>query len=82
MNLKLVIALIIVVDGLEVDDERKTYFKNPTHCEWVAQELSRERKYFQGFEHAFCRPEWVDAETPVTSVNVIPLPEPEENEAP
>ena len=29
MNLKLVIALIIVMDGVEVNDERKTYFKNP-----------------------------------------------------
>ena len=28
MNLKLVIALIIVMDGVEVNDERKTYFKN------------------------------------------------------
>ena len=82
MNLKLVIALIIVMDGAEVNDERKTFFKNPQHCMWVAQELSRERKYFQGFDHAFCRPEWVAEDTKVTSVNVIPLPVPEEDEAP
>jgi len=75
MNLKLVIALVIIIDGVE-DETKTTYFSNPQHCRWVAQELSRERSYFQGFEEGtiFCRPEWVDAEVKVTRLNVVPLP--------
>ena len=85
MNLKLVIALIVIIDGVE-DESKKSYFSNPQHCEWVAQEMTRERKYFQGFEEGtiFCRPEWVDADVTVTRLNVIPKPivEEEDNPAP
>jgi len=76
-----VIALVIIVNGIE-DDTKKTFFKNPQHCEWVAQELSRDRKYFKGVEHAFCRPEWVEKDTPVTNLNVVPMPVEEDEEAP
>ncbi len=74
------IALVIITNGIE-DDTKKSYFKNPQHCEWVAQELSRDRRYFKGVEHAFCRPEWVQADTPVTNLNVVKKPvEDEEQE--
>ena len=80
MNLKLVIALVIIIDGVE-DETKTSYFSNPQHCRWVAQELSRERSYFQGFEEGsiFCRPEWVPDETKVTRLNVIPMPEVDED---
>lgn len=77
--MKLVIALVIIVNGVE-DDTKKTFFKNPQHCEWIAQEITRERKYFRGVEDAYCRVEWVDKDTPVTNVNVIPFVIDEENQ--
>lgn len=54
---------------------------NAQHCEWIAQEMTRERKYFQGFEEGsiFCRPEWVADDTKVTRLNVIPMPEVDED---
>ena len=39
--MKLVIALVIIANGVE-DDTKKTFFKNPQHCEWIAQEITRE----------------------------------------
>ena len=81
MNLKLVIALVVIVDGVE-DESKQSFFSNPQHCEWVAQEMTRERKYFQGFEEGtiFCRPEWVDADSvKITRLNVIPMPEVDED---
>ena len=74
------IALVVIINGVE-DDTKKTYFINAQHCEWIAQEMTRERKYFQGFEEGsiFCRPEWVTEDTKVTRLNVIPMPEVEEN---
>ena len=81
MNLKLVIALVVMVDGVE-DESKQSFFSNPQHCEWVAQEMTRERKYFQGFEEGtiFCRPEWVDADSvKITRLNVIPMPEVDED---
>ena len=83
MNLQLVIALVVITETGEIDPLKKTYFINPDHCRWVVQEMSRERKYFQGFEEGkiFCRPEWVDADSvKITRLNVIPLPEVEEDE--
>jgi hypothetical protein len=46
--------------------------------------LTRQRKYYMGVEEGtvFCRPEWVEKETTVTRVNVVPKPIPEEEEAP
>lgn len=81
MNLKLVIALVVIIDGVE-DESKRSFFSNPQHCEWVAQEMTRERKYFQGFEEGtiFCRPQWVDAEVKVTRLNVVPLPEEEDDQ--
>ena len=74
------IALVVIIYGVE-DDTKKTYFINAQHCEWIAQEMTRERKYFQGFEEGsiFCRPEWVADDTRVTRLNVIPMPEVEED---
>ena len=82
MNLKLVIALVVITESGAIDPEKKTYFNNAQHCEWIAQEMSRERKYFQGFQEGsiFCRPEWVDAEVKVTRLNVVPLPEEEDDQ--
>ena len=79
MNLKLVIALVVIVDGVE-DESKQSFFSNPQHCEWVAQEMTRERKYFQGFEEGtiFCRPEFVPADTKITRLNVVPMPVEEE----
>ena len=78
--MKLVIALVVITNGVP-DDTKKTYFMNAQHCEWIAQEMTRERKYFQGFEEGsiFCRPEWVADDTKVTRLNVIPMPEVEED---
>ena len=78
--MKLVIALVVIINGGE-DDTKKTYFINAQHCEWIAQEMTRERKYFQGFEEGsiFCRPEWVADDTKVTRLNVIPMPEVDED---
>ena len=75
------IALVVIINGVE-DDTKKTYFINAQHCEWIAQEMTRERKYFQGFEEGtiFCRPEWVDADSvKITRLNVIPMPEVDED---
>ncbi|MBL19138.1 MAG: hypothetical protein CMC82_04845 [Flavobacteriaceae bacterium] len=82
MNLKLVIALVVITESGAIDPEKKTYFNNPQHCEWIAQEMTRERKYFQGFQEGsiFCRPEWVDAEVKVTRLNVVPLPVEEDDQ--
>jgi len=79
MNLKLVIALVVIIDGVE-DKSKRSFFSNPQHCEWVAQEMTRERKYFQGFEEGtiFCRPEFVPADTKITRLNVVPMPVEEE----
>ena len=86
MNLQLVIALVVITETGEIDPLKKTYFINPEHCRWVVQEMSRERKYFQGFEEGkiFCRPEWVNADVTVTRLNVVPKPivEEEANPAP
>ena len=78
--MKLVIALVVIINGVE-DDTKKTYFIKAQHCEWIAQEMTRERKYFQGFEEGsiFCRPEWVADDTKVTRLNVIPMPEVDED---
>tara|TARA_B100000575_G_C22992388_1_gene572166 strand:- start:238 stop:492 length:255 start_codon:yes stop_codon:yes gene_type:complete len=83
MNLQLLIALVVITETGEIDPDRKSYFINTRHCEWVVQEMVRERKYFQGFEEdkIFCRPEWVDANSvKITRLNVIPMPEVEEYE--
>jgi hypothetical protein len=81
--MKLVIALIVLIDGVP-DESKTTYYINPNHCEYVAQMLTRQRKYYMGVEEGtvFCRPEWVEKETTVTRVNVVPKPIPEEEEAP
>ncbi len=83
MNPKLVIALVVMINGVE-DKTKKSYFMNPQHCEWIAQEMTRERKYFQGLEEGtiFCRPEWVPKDTKITRLNVVPLPVEEEEVAP
>ena len=82
MNLKLVIALVVITESGAIAPEKKTYFNNAQHCEWIAQEMTRERKYFQGFQEGsiFCRPEWVDAEVKVTRLNVVPLPVEEDDQ--
>ena len=69
-------------DDFMKNPEKKTYFNNAQHCEWIAQEMTRERKYFQGFQEGsiFCRPEWVDAEVKVTRLNVVPLPVEEDDQ--
>tara|TARA_R100001440_G_scaffold2960_1_gene7841 strand:+ start:442 stop:690 length:249 start_codon:yes stop_codon:yes gene_type:complete len=80
MNLQLVIALVMITETGTI--QPKSYFINPSHCEWVVQEISRERKYFKGFKEGtiFCRPEWVDPNSvKITRLNVIPLPEVDEN---
>ena len=79
--MKLVIALIVLVDGIP-DDSKKTYYINPSHCEYVAQILTQQRRYYKGVEEGtvFCRPEWVEKDTTVTRVNVVPRPEPEEED--
>ena len=83
MNPKLVIALVVMINGVE-DKTKKSYFMNPQHCEWIAQEMTRERKYFQGLAEGtiFCRPEWVPEDTKITRLNVVPLPVEEEEVAP
>ena len=82
MNRKLGIALVVITESGAIDPEKKTYFNNAQHCEWIAQEMTRERKYFQGFQEGsiFCRPEWVDAEVKVTRLNVVPLPVEEDDQ--
>ena len=82
MNLKLVIALVVITETGAIDPDKKSYFINAQHCEWIAQEMTRERKYFQGFQEGsiFCRPEWVDADSvKITRLNVIPMPEVDED---
>ena len=80
MNLKLVIALVVMTESGEIDPDKKSYFSNPQHCEWIVQEMTRERRYFHGFEEGtiFCRPEFVPAETKITRLNVVPMPVEEE----
>tara|TARA_A100001015_G_scaffold7629_1_gene9449 strand:+ start:1383 stop:1625 length:243 start_codon:yes stop_codon:yes gene_type:complete len=78
--MKLVIALIVLING-EPDETKTTYYINPNHCEYVAQMLTRQRRYYMGVEEGtvFCRPAWVEEDTKVTRLNVIPKPEVEED---
>lgn len=79
MNLKILIALIVVINGKE-DPEKTTYWKNKQDCMWVAQEISRDEKLFKGVEFAFCRPEWVDKDVEHMTLKILPLPTLDEEE--
>jgi|TARA_R100000426_G_C4803950_1_gene103727 hypothetical protein len=79
VNLKLLFALIIIVEG-EPEGKRTTYWRSLQDCRWYAQLLSQEDSYYQPVEKAYCEAAWVNPdEVEINSLKVRPKPVPEDN---